>query len=374
MAKNNAKMIDVSLLLKAGIDPNTLTPIRAFNADNLKQSMKKIFRIIDEQDAVNRYKWINIPMDLSSEEIERLIYYKGSLCFFYFHELDKFYLMPYTLSGTIDFYGRYNTVHPVPMTSGKEADGKKEKYDAVQKDLLSAKKLKVIYNPVNLEDLTLDDFENGCVILNDYTKQLSQNVLPRQQINDDLLDVEAEIVPFLRTALIAGSGIKGYRVNDADAVQEVDKASRDVLYSALTGKLWTPILGNIDFQELTDGAVSKAEEYLLSLQSLDNLRLGTYGIDNGGLFQKKAHMLESESQGNQGNVKTVFQDGLSVRQHFCNIVNSIWGTSLWCVPSEAVLGVDENLDGRAYDVDIDGVSSGTDASIDNEGGTQDDNA
>ena len=32
------------------------------------------------------------------------------------------------------------------------------------------------------------------------------------------------------------------------------------------------------------------------LQSLDNLRLSTYGIDNGGLFEKKAHKLEEEQQ------------------------------------------------------------------------------
>ena len=62
---------------------------------------------------------------------------------------------------------------------------------------------------------------------------------------------------------------------------------------------------------------------MLAMQSLDNLRLSGYGIDNGGLFEKKAHELQSEADINGGPVGLVMQDGLSIRQNFCNIVNSI---------------------------------------------------
>ena len=104
-----------ALYLQAGINPKTLKPIRLCE-DGLKSAIKAAFRIIDEQDFVNRYKWFNIPMNLSSEEIERMLYYKGHLAFF---EMEgQFYLMPYALEGTIDFYGRYNQIHPVPMASG----------------------------------------------------------------------------------------------------------------------------------------------------------------------------------------------------------------------------------------------------------------
>ena len=74
---------------------------------------------------------------------------------------------------------------------------------------------------------------------------------------------------------------------------------------------------------MTDGQIGKLQDYFLAMQSIDNLRLSGYGIDNGGLFEKKAHELQSEADINGGPVGLVLQDGLSIRQNFCNIVNSI---------------------------------------------------
>ena len=85
------------------------------------------------------------------------------------------------------------------------------------------------------------------------------------------------------------------------------------------------------------------------MQALDNFRLSLYGLDNGGLFQKKAHMLEAEQDMNAGNIKLVYQDGLTIRQKFCDIVNSIWGLGIWCEASETVVDIDKNLDGEVAD-------------------------
>jgi hypothetical protein len=223
--------------------------------------------------------------------------------------------MPYALDGTIDFYGRYNTIHPVPMTSGTDDKGSK-----AQAQYLAEKKLKCIYG---IDILGEQDKFKSTVLLHDYTKQLAQTIQPRVTVNDPLLDVMAECVPFMRTALISSTGINGIRVNDADQQQNVMDAGRSVEHAALTGNPWVPIVGNIEFQELTNGQLGKSEEYMLAMQSLDNLRLSGYGIDNGGLFEKKAHELQSEADLNGGPVGLVLQDGLSIRQNFCNIVNSI---------------------------------------------------
>ena len=118
--KKLPNMVDSSLYKQAGIDQKTGKPSRMVEHPDLLVNMKKIVRLIDEQDAINRYKWYNLPCNISSEELERLLYYKGQLCFFYFKDLDEFYFMPFALDGSIDFYGRYNTIHPVPMSSGTE--------------------------------------------------------------------------------------------------------------------------------------------------------------------------------------------------------------------------------------------------------------
>ena len=348
-----ARLPDIKTLIMAGIDPKTKMPTRMMDP-KLKPSFKTMFRIIDEQDAVNRYQWYNLPCDITSQELERLLYYKGQLVFFYFKELDKFYFMPYALDGTIDFYGRFNSVHPIPMTSGKEDNDKD--LDKKQMALLSQIHLNCVYAPK--EEVVLDDLLNSGVLLHDYTKQLSQLIISRQIINDDLLDVMAEMIPFLRTKLIAGSGVKGVRVNDADQAESVVEASRGMVDSALTGDLYTAMIGNLEFQDLASDGSGKAEEYLLALQALDNLRLSTYGLENGGLFEKKAHVLQAEEEVNNTSVGQVFQDGLSIRQNFCNIVNSIWGCAIWCEPSQNVLGIDRDGDGVAYDENAEGEHSG----------------
>lgn len=356
MGKNNAKMIDPSVYLAAGVDPKTKKPLRLLD-NGLKGQVRAAFRIIDEQDAVNRYKWYNIPFDLSSEEIERMLYYKGSLIAFNLN--DKFYMTPYALEGTIDIYGRYNAVHPVPMASGTDEEKAKNKDLDYLANILSKLHLNIVKTPKDLDEMKEEDLDKSAVILYDYTKQLSQTILPRSTLNEGFVDAEAEILPYMTTALLAGTGIKGLRVNDADAAEETIRASAQIRNSALTKNLFVAMTAPVDFQELADGSPLKSEEFLLALQSLDNIRKGTLGIENGGIFQKKAHKLESEQMGNESSVATVFQDGLSQRQHFCNIFNSIFGTNLWCMPGDAVLGQDVNLDGQAYDID-DGTAAGSD--------------
>ena len=353
-----AKLPDLETLWQAGINPKTGLPLK-FGAGSkavLKEDLKKFLRLIDEQDAVNRYIWYNLPANITSQELERMLYYKGQLCFFYDKNLEEFYFMPYALDGTIDFYGRYNTIHPVPMTSGTEDKGNK-----AQAQYLAEKKLKCVYG-IKVDEITLEDFDNSTVLLHDYTKQLSQTIMPRVTVNDPLLDVMAECIPFMRTALISSTGINGIRVNDADQQQNVADAGRSVERAALTGNPWVPIIGNIEFQELTNGQLGKAEEYMLAMQSLDNLRLSGYGIDNGGLFEKKAHELQTEADLNGGPVGLILQDGLSIRQNFCNIVNSIWGIGIWCEPAENIIGADKDGDGMVYDRNIEGQSSGVESS------------
>lgn len=371
MGKKTPSMIDPSLFKQAGIDLKTGLPTRVVDGCDLKASMRKIMRLIDEQDAVNRYKWYNLPANISSEELERLLYYKGQLCFFYFKDLDEFFFMPFALDGNIDFYGRYNRIHPVPMSSGTEEDKKAKAVYETQRALLSTLKLNVVKAVKPLEDLEEKDLYSSAVILWDYSRQLGQNIIPRKDVNDPLLDVIAEIPCFLRTALIASTGVKGMRVADAEAKNEVKVASAQILNAALTGDLATPITAPVEIQELFEGPTGKAQEFLLAMQALENFRLSTYGLENGGLFEKKAHKLEGEQEMNSSTVGLVYADGLAIRQNFCNIVNSIWGTSLWCMPAESVLGVDADGDGDAYDSNIDGENSGIDTSINNEQGGQD---
>lgn len=339
------KIPNVEALIQAGIDPKTRLPIRmsSSSASMLKENTKRFLKNIDRQDAVNRYKWYNLPCNISGQELERLLYLRGQLCFFYIQQLDEFFFMPYALDGTIDFYGRYNSIHPVPYAFG----GSKKEIQA-QEQVLSNIKLKVQYSILDHE-ATYDEMVGSAVILYDYAKDLSENIIPRNVVNDSIIDAMAECVPFLRTSLITSTGIKGLRVSDADQSDSVIDASRSIRQAALDGINLIPIIGTQEMQDVTGAPSGNSEEFMLAMQSLDNLRLSGYGLENGGLFEKKAHTLQSEQDINTTNVGLVYQDGLSIRQNFCNIVNSIFGLGIRCEPSESVLGVDQDGDGAAFD-------------------------
>lgn len=342
---NNAKLPDLNTLIQAGIDPKTGLPIRVDEEKcTLKNDIRRTLRILDEQNAINRYTWFNLPNGLDGQLIERILYYKGQGMFFYMETDNTFYFLPYALDGSIDVYGRFKAVTPLPF-NGTAQD---------KKDAWITGLTKYPVYEVNI-DVDLDTFLDGCVLLSDYSKQISQTNIPRQTLQEPILDAMAEAFPLARTSLIANSGIKGMRVNDEDQQSTVKAASRSITRAALNGDIWIPIVGNIEFQELTDGSALKSEEFLLYMQALDNFRLSLYGLDNGGLFQKKSHMLEAEQEMNAGNVGLVYQDGLALRQKFCNLVNSIWGLGIWVEPSETVLNLDYDQDG---DIDDDKDQSG----------------
>lgn len=346
--KNNAAIFDIKSLIAAGINPVTGLPLKAGKCGEgfRKEAIKKNLRIIDEQDAVNRYKWYNLPCSISSQDLERMLYYKGQLAFFYMKDSDEFYFMPYALDGGIDFYGRFVSVHPIPFAEG--VSDLEKRNIAKQRNYLATLRLKCTYDVVT-DPIQMDDITKRCVLIKDYTEQLSQTIIPRQQLQDDVLDIMADMIPFMRTALLNATGVTGMRVQTQDEQSNVEAASKLVDHHALNSEKFVAITGGIDFQELTSGEVAKAEEFLLAMQGLDNFRLSTYGIDNGGLFEKKAHKLESEQQMNGGNTGLVYDDGLSRRQRFCDIANSIWGLGIWCEPSESVMGQDMNGDGMVFD-------------------------
>lgn len=307
--------------------------------------------------------------------IERMLYYRGQLMFFKLGE--SFAILPYTLrapdnSTGIDVYGRFTGITPIPFKGPMEAkDGEKLKpinyktyiprYDIFTPD-------EVLGEDGNPSETKLMDYiEDSAVIIRDYSQQESEMSIPRYLLQDQLLDVMSDCIPYMRTALLNSTGVLGMRVNTEDEAASVFEASEAVNVAALTGKKYIPVVGSLDFQEMAGQNVSKSEEFMLSMQSLDNYRLSLYGLDNGGLFQKRSHMLEAEQEVNQGNVGLVYRDGLDLRQRACDIINSIWGIGIWCMPSETVIGVDTSGDGIVGD-DEEGQAE---ANMEMSGGSED---
>ena len=361
--------------IAAGLNPATGLPYKmGGNEVQTKIDIKRALRIVDEQDAVNRFTWYNLPDGLTSQLLERILYYRGQGAFF--KMADKFYFLPYALDGTIDVYGRFNAITPLPFNGTTQTKD--------EKPLIKGLTYDCVYEVMTPDDFIKDDgtfdlgkmenlVDKSAVILKDYTEQISQTNTSRQVLNEPILDIMSDCIPFCRTALLNSTGVKGMRVGNQSEVNEVMSANRAINNAALTGQWAVPIVGAVDFQELTDnGSVGKSEEFLLSLQAFDSFRLSLYGLPNGGLFQKKAHMLEAEQNMNTGTASLVLQDSLTNRQTFCNIVNSIWGLGIWCDVNESITQMDKDMDGDAYGNGEEATQRAAAGNVNNEGGTSDD--
>lgn len=339
-------MIDPNLLISAGINPKTGLPYKVGDtACELQSRIEKMLRVIDHQDAINRFTWINLPEGLNASLIERVLYQKGQGILFWLK--DRFYFLPYALSGSIDVYGRYTMVTPLPFNGnvgGKEADD----------PWIQGLNFKPVYDvqiPEDYEGQTEEEIrsyiERSCVILRDHTEQISQTIIPKATLNAPLLTLMSECFPFMRTALLNSTGVQGMRVDQESDAANVYAANSAIKRAALEGNSKVPIVSSIQFQDLTGGDVARSEEFLMAMQAIDNFRLSTHGLDNGGLFQKRSTKIVAEQEMNQGNVGLIMRDSLRCRQDFCDIVNSIYGLDIWCEPSETAIGMDLTGDGIA---------------------------
>lgn len=324
------RMFDINLLLQAGINPKTGLPLKFDNFiddGDLVRSIKGVVSVIDRQDAVNRYEWYNLPKGITSELIERILYYKGSAIFFYMSENNSFYFLPYALDGDIDIYGRYLEVTPLPFAGPSATTDDSGK----ARPWIKGYRKKVIYEvPIDY----IPDIDKSCVILRDYINGIEQNNQPRFILNDGLVSLESQMLPFLRTALLGLTGISGLRVNSEDEQSNVKAAAQSVKQAALSGNFWIPVVGGLDFQNFDKPNIGDANQFLLSMQAIDNLRLSALGLKNGGLFEKQGTILQSESDMANSNTDLILQDGLSIRQDFCNIVNKVFNLHIWCEAKE----------------------------------------
>lgn len=358
------RLIDPRPYIQAGINPKTGGKLLAASStlgetSPIKEAFKLALRIKDEQNAVMRYSWYNLPDGLDGELVERMLYYRGQLAFAYIKDLNRFYLLPYTLCAnsenptSLDAYARFASVKLIPFSSvdqvkGDESSNKRrEEEDRKRASLLtilSALTFDVKYE-VMAGELTEKDLINSAVILKDYTSQLSETNIARSKVNDPIIDLEAACFAYANTAMINSTGVEGMRVNGEDEEENVRQMNRSIERAALNGEKAIPVTGPTDWQELTGGKVTTSDEFMVMAQAIDNERLSLYGLENGGLYQKKTYVNDGQTQMNSGNPSDVYHNGLMIRQKFCDIVNSIWGIGIACEAAEFDTGVDMDGDG-----------------------------
>ena len=319
------KLFNLELFYQMGIDPGTGKPLKltAGSGEDLLVNAKRAIRIKDEQEAIHRYKWEGLPKGIDPLLLERIIYYRGQAMLFKITDEDYLFL-PYAVTGSYDCYGRPPMLRPL-VFGGSPTTNSKGEIKADDEKIFGDKYYKAVYD----KDEEVKDPMDAAVILKDYTPQLADYIIPRVTIQEHAISLEAEGLPLARTKMIGDSGVKGMRVNDEGAATNVKLASKAIVKAAMQGDQFVPVVDEIEFQDLgTSGGQGTPEGSLMYVQALDNYRRSLLGIENGGIYQKKAHVLEEEESVNDADTRSVLADGLEWRKRFCELGNAVFGLSM----------------------------------------------
>ena len=314
-----------------------------YSIDPMFEKLGVSIKYIDYQQFLTRFKWNNLPEGMDSELIERILYFSGSAMFFYIKELNRFYFLPYGMSGEntdvgIDFYGRFNKLKPYSFnghTSGdgeKKADGKRLSRSDIYLSTQIRDNIKDIPMVDNEEDAR-KIYENGAVICWDMTPQLAYAVDSRNRISQSYVKYIVQILIQTKSALINSSGFNLFS-SDTEASTDIMQLQIDAInLDREKGKLSAVVsnaLGKIE--NLQSNAPSAMGDFWNSLVSADNLRLKSMGIRNDGLVQKSQYQNIQEQSIDINDAMQVYWNAFMERVKFSAIVNSIWGLGIYPEP------------------------------------------
>lgn len=288
-------------------------------------------------ETIERFEWKNLPKELPSDLIERILYFRYKGAFFKYN--DKHYFLPFALKGEIDSYGRYIAISPVLFTGQwKVSDGK------ITEDIsfISGKTFKVCYDledkkeEEDLEDVDLDAFDEddelsldeNAVILTDSSLEISQDFTPMNYLIRPIVEQLVDILVLVNIDLISSAKMFYVVAKDPEQKEAIEKEFRDLDNRILNGKRVVVLTSPTDLKELMGSSVKDTARYFQSYQSIENLRKDIIGIDNGGTFMKQEHTTEMETEANTSGGSYVLNNALRMRKEFCEIVNKTFGLDI----------------------------------------------
>lgn len=310
--------------------------------DPMFNKLKDSLRIIDQQQFLTRFKWNNLPQGMDSELFEKILYYSGSAMFFYIKELDKFYFLPYGMSGDgvetgIDFYGRFNKIKPYSFNGSTDGSGERKSDGKMSRaDIYLSTQIRdnIIDIPmVATEEEARKLYENGAVICFDYTPGLAYWNDSRNRVSGSYIEYMVKVLIQTKSALINASGFNFFTADgeqDNDLMQmQIDTINQDREEGQLAAVV-SKLLGQIE--NIQSNAPAAMQDFWASLQSVDNLRLKSMGISNDGVQQKSQYQNIQEQSMDINDAMQVYWNCFLERVKFSAIVNAIWGLDIYPEP------------------------------------------
>lgn len=292
----------------------------------------------------NRYVWKGLPINLTSQQLEAMLYQWGTLCMFENND-GELVFSRYVAVGNLNPYGLLDKIQPIDMAGNT--------YDVERAVIHSAKQ----------PELTADD--KVCIIVNDYTTFTQfQEAMSRFTINSattihDQVLVHSQLMTNVFVSVKKALALCETEEQKNIVMQQVkailDPSQIVVPISATRGKngkgLETPI-ELFNFNNTFD-----TQNYCQTIDYFDKLRRSFNGIPSPDTFEKKERKITAEAEDTSVHTNLVLLDGLLQRQNairlftkYCKNPNN---QNITCNLQEMLIPQVENDDDNETDDDSD---------------------
>lgn len=259
--------------------------------ENLGYDYTNLVSNIGFVQATNRYKWKNLPDNLTSDLIESMLYYKGAICMYI--RGGTMYALPFVNSEDLNVYGRFTKITPIAF-NGKET---RQPYNL----------------NVNTDGVYNDKAE--AVILYDSQPQINGALLPKSVLMSQLNANCSDILNMIMNNIKNSNKKLVFPCEDETQANQL-RADLDNAFNS-SDNFIVVNKGNInDMKPITmNNDVALVSQSLFEAwQSFNNLRCMLTGIENNGVFEKKERVITDETRGDTIQPKLALNNGLEMRK------------------------------------------------------------
>lgn len=315
MAKNT-KSTQANLLRANGVPAlgaiidtrKTINPIGFYNPD--KEQYRIIWTNYDLNQCCSRYIWDGLPNGLTSWNLERMLYFRGTLAGFMF--AGKFYILPYVPSPSINPYGLPSAIRPLTY-NGQAVAGKDEFFS------------KNFELPVDKTGDEADEY--SAVLLYDSTPYSATGQSPsRYFLNQIIIREMCEVFARININVVISNKKILLQVKDAKQSDVVRKELETAFGSDCPFGVITAPLEAQSIQSTSD---FQADDLFNTIKNYDAIRCFMSGISSKGFgAEKKERLVTGELTGAEEEKDLILDMGFDFRQLFCEQCNKKFGTNI----------------------------------------------
>lgn len=315
MSKKKGLNSQANLLRQEGVQAlgtlsinDKINPIGFYSPD--RERYKIIWTNYDMNQCVSRYIWKNLPNGLTSWNLERMLYFRGSVAGFKVG--GKVYILPYTITGRINPYGLPTRIKPITY-NGKAVAG--------NSDFIS----KSFELPVDAEGDENDEY--GAVILYDSIPYSPSTKSPsRYFLNQIIINEMVDVFSRININVVVSNKKILLVIKDA---KQRDVVQKELEIAFGSDSPFGIITSPLDVNTIQNTNDYNADDLFNTIKNFDCIRCFMSGIKSNNFGQeKKERLISGELQGSQEQTDLVLDMGYDLRKLFAEKCNRKFGTNI----------------------------------------------